>query len=255
MELTMDQLEQMQGEPVYSSEGEKIGKVEEVFYDEQTNKPEWIGIGTGFLGTKRVFVPIEGASTGEDGITVPYPKDQVKDSPDIDGDEISQETEAELYSYYGLAYSERRSDSGLPEGGRGRALDQGLARGDDDSPGDEAGGTPSVVRSEEELQVGKRDVEAGRMRLRKWVETEDVNVDVDLKRETAKVTREPMDERVSGAEIGEEEIEVPLHREEAVVQKQAVGKERITLEKDTETETEQVSDSVRKERVEVDENR
>ncbi len=93
------------------------------------------------------------------------------------------------------------------------------------------------------------------MRLRKWVETEDVNVDVDLKRETAKVTREPMDERVSGAEIGEEEIEVPLHREEAVVQKQAVGKERITLEKDTETETEQVSDSVRKERVEVDENR
>ncbi len=250
MELTMDQLEGMQGEAVYSSEGEKIGSVEEVFYDKQTNKPEWIGIGTGFLGTKRVFVPIEGASAGEDGITVPYPKDQVKDSPDIDGDEISQETEAELYSYYGLAYSERRSDSGLPESGSGRSLDQSP---EDGSPSDSTGG--SVVRSEEKLQVGKRDVEAGRMRLRKWVETEDESLDVDLKRETARVTREPMDEVVSGGEIGEEEIEVPLHREEAVVQKEVVAKERITLEKEIETETETVSDDVRKERVEVNEDR
>ncbi len=245
--LTMERLEQMQGEAVYSSEGEKIGSVEEIFYDEQTNTPEWIGIGTGFLGTKRVLVPIEGARPSEDGITVPYSKDQVKDSPDIDGDEIGQDTEAELYAYYGLEYSERRSDTGLPEGGRGRAMDQGPSRGDDDAQ--------SVVRAEEELQVGKREVEAGSVRLRKWVETEDASVDVDVKRETAKVTREPMDEVVSGAEIGEEEIDMPLHREEAVVQKEVVGKERITLEKETETETETVSDEVRKERVDVDENR
>lgn len=223
--LTLDQLEQMQGEAVYSSEGEKIGTVEEVFYDEQSNTPEWIGIGTGFLGTKRVLVPIEGATSGEDGLTVPFAKDQVKDSPDVDGDEIGQDTEAELYAHYGLAYSERRSDSGLPEGGRGRSMDQGLSRGDEDSTG--------VVRSEEQLQVGTQQVEAGTVRLRKWVETEDANIDVELKRETAKVTREPMDEVVSGAEIGEDEIEIPLHREEAVVQKQVVGKERITLEKET----------------------
>ncbi len=249
--LTMAQLEQMQGETVYSSEGEKIGTVEEVFYDEQTNAPEWIGIGTGFLGTKRVLVPIEGAALGDDGITVPYAKEQVKDSPDVDGDEIGQDTEGELYAHYGLAYSERRSETGLPEGGRGRAIDQGLSREDDHDRGD----TPSVVRSEEELEVGTRQVESGSVRLRKWVETEDANLDVKLKRETAKVTRQPMDEVVSGAEIGEEEIEMPLHREEAVVQKQVVGKERITLEKDTETETETVSDEVRKERVDVDEDR
>lgn len=244
-ELTMDRLSEMQGQTVYSSDGEKIGKVEEIFYDEATNAPEWIGIGTGFLGTKRVLVPVAGAGSDDEGLTVQYPKQQVKDAPDIDGDEISQDTEAELYAHYGLEYSERRSDTGLPEGGRGQARDQGPTRGEDDS----------VVRSEEELQVGKRSVEAGSVRLRKWVETEDVNLDVDLQRETAKVSREPLDEKVSGAEIGEDEIEMQLHREEAVVQKQTVGKERITLGKETETETEQVSDSVRKERVEVDENR
>jgi uncharacterized protein (TIGR02271 family) len=235
-ELTMQELGEMRGLPVYASDGDKIGQVDEIFYDEETNRPEWIGIGTGFLGTKRVLVPVEGADYSQDGLTVRYSKEQVKDSPDIDSDELSQETEQELYSYYGLGYSERRSGTGLPEGGRERV--------------DEA--ETSVTRSEEELAVGTRDVEAGRARLRKWVETEPVEMDVELKRETARVTREPIDRAVSDAEIGEEEVAVELREEEAVVQKQAVAKERVGLERDVETTTETVSDEVRKERVEVE---
>jgi uncharacterized protein (TIGR02271 family) len=234
--FSTDQLADMRGMPVYDSAGEKIGKVEEIFYDEQTDQPEWIGIGTGFFGTKRVLVPVEGASQSGDGLTVRYSKEQVKDSPDIDSDELSQSTEQELYSYYGLGYSEQRSDTGLPEGGRGRV--------DDDAT--------SITRSEEELQVGKREVEAGRARLRKWVETEPVDMDVELKRETARVTREPIDQAVSDAEIGEEEVEVGLRQEEAVVQKQTVAKERVGIEKDVDTARETVSDEVRKERVEID---
>jgi len=237
--LTADRIMEMQGTPVYSSDGEKIGKVEEVFVDVQTGIPEWIGIGTGFFGTKRVFVPAKGASMDADAFTVPYPKDQVKDSPDIDSDEISQETERDLYAYYGLGYSESRSDTGLPEG----------------SPRDTAGSkgaTEEVVRSEEELKVGKRPVEAGRARLRKWVETEQVEEDVELRRETAHVTREAINEPVSGVEIGEDEVEISLHKEEAVVQKETVAKERVGLEKDVETDTETVSEELRKERVEVE---
>ncbi len=45
--------------------------------------PEWIGLGTGFFGTKRVLVPVAGAHTDDDAITVPYTKDQVKDTPDL----------------------------------------------------------------------------------------------------------------------------------------------------------------------------
>ena len=236
--VTMENLRSAQGMPVHSTEGEKLGSVEEIFIDEETGEPEWIGLGTGFFGTKRVLVPVKGAELREDAVYVPYSKEQVKDTPDIDSDQISQETEGELYAHYGLDYSERRSGSGLPEGG----------------PQKQRGttGEEEVVRTEEELQVGKRETEAGRARLRKWVETEPVEADVELKRERARVTREPVDQPVSDAEIGEQDVEVPLREEEAVVQKQAVAKERVGLEKDVETDRETVSDELRKERVEVE---
>src|ERR687895_782738 len=96
--MTMDELMSARGTSVHSTDG------------------EWIGLGTGFFGTKRVLVPVKGAEFREDAIYVPYSKDQVKETPDIDSDDIGQETEAELYAHYGLDYSERRSGTGLPEG-------------------------------------------------------------------------------------------------------------------------------------------
>ncbi|MBA2359370.1 MAG: PRC and DUF2382 domain-containing protein [Actinobacteria bacterium] len=239
--VTMDQLDDARGASVYDSTGEEIGKLEEIFYDEQTGKPEWIGIGTGFFGTKRVLVPVKGGELSADGFRVPYEKDQVKESPDIDSDKISQETEQELYSYYGLDYSERRSDTGLPEGSPGR-VDRGMESDDD----------ASVTRSEEELRVGKRAAETGRVRLRKWVETTPVSEEVEVRRETARVEREPIDQPVSGAEIGEDEVEVSLTAEEAVVDKQTVAKERVSIDKEIETDREVVQDELRKERVEVE---
>jgi uncharacterized protein (TIGR02271 family) len=215
---------------------ELAGRVE-LFVDEQTGKPEWVGVGTGMLGTKRVLVPVVGMTPGDDGFQVPYSKDQVKDTPDIDADEISQETEAQLYAHYGLDYGESRSASGLPEGGAPQSATVGEA---------------DVVRSEEELSVGKRDVSRGTARLRKWVETEPVSMDVDLHQETARVTREPIAAPTSGAAIGEDEVEVELRGEEAMVQKETVAKERVSLDKDVTTERETVSDEVRREQVEVE---
>jgi len=237
-ELTMERLDQMRGATVYDEAGEKIGRVEEIFADVDTEQPEWIGIGTGFLGTKRVLVPLQGATMDDDGFRVAYGKDLIKDSPDIDGDEISQDTERELAAHYGVGYSERRSDTGLPEG-----------RAETREP--QADGT-SMTRSEEELSVGKREVETGRARLRKWVETENKQVDLELKHETAHVTREAIDQPVGDRELGEDEIEVTLHAEEAVVSKQTVAKERIGLETETESETETVQGEIRKERVEIE---
>ncbi len=222
-DVTIEQLERMRGAPVLDSGGEKIGKVEEIFYDEGTGRPEWIGIGTGFFGTKRVLVPVQGASAEEDGFTVAYGVEQVKDSPDIDSEQISVETENELYAYYGL-----RGASQPAQG---------------------------VTRSEEELQVAKREVEAGRVRLRKWVETEPVALEIDLQRETARVTREKIDEPVGEHEFSDEQVEVPLHAEQPVVQKQTVAKERIAVDKGVETERQTVADELRKERVGVEEGR
>jgi uncharacterized protein (TIGR02271 family) len=246
--LSVERFAELRGAPVYDSSGDKIGTVEELFWDEETRKPEWIGIGTGMFGTKRVLVPVAGANADGDAVTVPYSKDQVKDSPDIDVDEISESTEQELYAHYGLDYSEARSGSGLPAGG----LDTGMEADQVDSLGDDAEGPASVTRSEEELAVGKRSVEAGQVRVRKWVETEPVTADVELTRERAHVVREQIDQPIDDAEIGEEEIGVTLREEEAVVGKQVVAKERIGLETDVETRTETATDELRKERVDIE---
>jgi uncharacterized protein (TIGR02271 family) len=240
---TMERLSQARGTTVFAQDGEKIGSVDEIFQDYETREPEWIGIGTGFFGTKRVLVPVQGAELRDDGLYVPYTKDQVKDAPDIDADEIDENTERTLYSHYGLSYSERRSSSMLAEGGPGMM-------GPEDEVETEREGM--VTRHEEELHVGKRDVEAGRARLRKWVETEPEEVDVALRRETARVTREPVDRPAGGGEIGEEEIDVPLRGEEAVVEKETVAKERVGLERDVETERETVGGEVRKEQIDVE---
>jgi uncharacterized protein (TIGR02271 family) len=235
--IDMNTLSEARGATVYDSDGDKIGSVEEIFYDEQTNQPEWVGIGTGFFGTKRVLVPLEGADLRGDALHVPYSKSHVKDSPNVEADEISEDAERELYAYYGVKASERRSDTVLPEG---REAPRGRR------------GETEVTRSEEELQVGKREVGAGRARLRKWVETEPVEADVQLRRETARVTREPVDRRATGAEIGEQEVDVELRAEEPMVRKETVAKERVGLEKDVETDVETVRDQVRKERVDVE---
>ena len=244
--LTIDRLAELRGTPVYSSDGDKIGWVEEIFLDEDTGEPEWIGLGTGFLGTKRVLVPVAGADVRDDAVYVPYAKEQVKGTPDIDGDEISQETEAQLYAYYGLEVG--RGASTHPAG----AADTGLEPGAPDSPGDTTDGTPALTRSEEELRVGKRETEAGRLRLHKWVETEQVDVPVELRREKVRVTREPVDGAVGDGEIGDEQIDVTLRQEQPVVAKETVAKERIRVDKEVEVGQETVRDELRKERVEID---
>jgi uncharacterized protein (TIGR02271 family) len=248
---TMEQFTAAQGQPVYSSDGEKIGTVDEIFYDVETRQPEWIAVGKGFFKTKRVLVPVQGANIQGDGFYVAYSRDQVEGSPDITGDEISQETERDLYSYYGLGYSERESDTGLAEGGVDTMTTTETRDYVETSTAVDTGDT-DVIRSEEELRVGKRQTEAGRVRLRKWVETVPVQEEVQVTRETARVERQPIDQPVSGAEMGEQEIEVPLQAEQAVVSKEAVAKERITVDKDVETATETVSDELRRERVEVE---
>jgi uncharacterized protein (TIGR02271 family) len=235
-QLTMDRLAEVHGSPVYDRAGEKIGKVEEIYYDEDTSEAEWIGIGTGIFGTKRVLVPVQGLEASDDGVTVPYDKDMVKDSPDIDSDQIDSGTERSLHAYYGTSHRGDR-DAPVAEG-----LNTGLENAD----------ARAVTRSEEELRVGTRPVDAGTARLRKWVETEPVQTEVNLTREKVHVSREPIDEVVSGAEIGERTIEVPLRDEEIIVDKQVVARERVSLDTVAEERTEIVSDELRKERVDVE---
>jgi uncharacterized protein (TIGR02271 family) len=115
----------------------------------------------------------------------------------------------------------------------------------------------AMTRSEEEVAVGKRSVETGRAKLRKYVVTENVETTVPVQREEIRVEREPItdgnvDRALDGPAISEEEHEVTLHAEEPVVEKRVVPKERVRLDKDTVMEERTVSEEVRKEQIETD---
>jgi uncharacterized protein (TIGR02271 family) len=226
----------LRGTPVFDRDGDKIASVDDVFLDDDSGKPEWLALRAGLMSTGRVLVPVQGATVETGEIHVPYAAEHVKGSPTINSDEISEETEQELYAYYGLAYSRARSDSGLAKGfsSTERNVDE-----------------VSVTRSEEELEVGTREVETGRVRLRKWVETEPITADVEVQHETARVERVAVNQPVADVELGADEIEIPLTAEKPVVNKEVVAKERVSVTKDVETRPEIVTEQVRKERVEI----
>jgi uncharacterized protein (TIGR02271 family) len=98
------------------------------------------------------------------------------------------------------------------------------------------------------------------VRLKKYVVEDEVTKTVPVRREEVRIEREPITDgnrgdATSGSDISEEEHEVVLHEEEVVVDKQAVAKERVRLDKDVTTEEETVSETVRSERIDVDDSR
>ena len=253
--MQKNDLLQQRGEDLYDQSGEKIGKLEEIYLDAQSGEPEWALVNTGMFGTKSSFVPLQGASQDGDTLQVPYDKAQVKDAPKIDSDgELSQQEESELYAHYGLDYGESRSDSGLPEGGAGTDRTDATSTVGHDTSGETT--DDAMTRSEEELDVGTTQQESGRARLRKFVVEDEVTKTVPVKREEIRIDREPITDAnagtaTDGPAISEDEHEVVLHEEEVVTEKRTVPKERIRMDKETVTDEQQVSETVRKEQVDI----
>ena len=105
--------------------------------------------------------------------------------------------------------------------------------------------------------MGKAQREAGRVRLKKYVVTEEVQQTVPVQREEVRIEREPITDAnkggaLDGPELSEDEHEVTLHGEEVVVDKDVVAKERVRLDTDTVVEERQVSEEVRKEVIDTD---
>lgn len=231
--IDQTQLETLYDCEVIDNKGERIGSVKQVWLDDTSGAPAWAEVHTGLFGLKESFVPIQQGNISSGAIVVPVAKEQVKDAPriDVDGQHMSDDQQQKLYRHYGL----------IPRPKRGEH-DRLAGRPDDDQ---------SVTRSEERLDVGTRDVEAGRVRLVKHVVTEQRDVTVPVSHEEVHVVREPARGETAGT-FADEEAEVVLHREEPVVQKRAVPVERVRLEKETVTEQRKVSGEIRKEQVDVE---
>lgn len=249
---------------VVDPRGERIGSVKRIWLDGQTGDPLWASVHTGLFGLKESFVPLQRAELREDQLRVPVEKEQVKESPRIEAtnDHMTDEEQAALYRHYGFGpqggpgdgrqrtQQPRRPGSSMQPGeypGRGRETQQG------------AGGD-AMTRSEEQLKVGTEQVETGKVRLVKHVVTEQQQVEVPVRHEEVRLEREPITDAnradaLRGKDIAEAEHEMTLHAEKPVVEKETVPVERVRLSKDTVTDTETVSGTVRKEQIDLEDGR
>jgi uncharacterized protein (TIGR02271 family) len=283
--ITQDQLRNVIGSTAYDRDGDKLGKVGQVYYDDDTDQPRWITVNTGFFGTNENFVPVEGAEVSGDRVTVAFDKATVKDAPNIAEDgHLTPDEEEKLYRHYGVQYSgSGRTDTTTTEtttrtdtstgvaGGVGTGVAGGVDRDRDydrDRDGDNVHGTVghdtsgpttdnAMTRSEERLRVGTETEEVGRARLRKHVVTEHQQVQVPVSHEEVRVEREPITDAnrgdaYDGPAISEEEHEVTLRAERPVVDTEVEAVERVRLDTETVRDTETVGGEVRKEEIEVD---
>ncbi|MFL6130359.1 MAG: PRC-barrel domain-containing protein [Mycobacteriales bacterium] len=107
----------LMGSTVRDSAGGKIGKVGQVYLDDITGQPEWVTVRTGLFGTRESFVPLAAARVEGDELVVDVTKDQVTDAPKMDEDgHLSEEQEAELYTYYGVSAGAFGSGTGPTDG-------------------------------------------------------------------------------------------------------------------------------------------
>jgi uncharacterized protein (TIGR02271 family) len=236
----------------------------------------------GFLGTSSTLIPFELASVEDSrqAIVVATDKDTAKNGPAFDDDgEITPEFENEVYSYYGLqqassgtstedrgTYAEYSSSSGDYSGEVGPGMREGdtesgefVGHAEDDEGVSQTSGSDlddrdelRVQRSEEELAAGTREVEAGAMKVRKRVRVDREQIEVPTKHEEVSVERVPVSGEATEAQIGEDEVVVPVTEEEVVVSKRAVAKEEVRIKKDVVEDTEVVEEDVRREEIDIE---
>jgi uncharacterized protein (TIGR02271 family) len=256
--INTTELQNVIGRHAVDVEGDKIGKIGQVYLDDTSGEPVWITVSTGLFGTKESFAPLHGASlTADDTLALAVSKSMVKDAPNVDADGHLEDSENDaLYAYYNgyLAQGAERAydQTQYTDTGRTDLSDQDDVVGRDTSgpTTDEA-----MTRSEERLHVGTETVETGRARLRKYIVTENVTTTVPVSHEEIRVEREPItdanrDQALAGGDLTEEEHEVTLHAERPIVAKETVPVERVRLSTDTVTEQQDVTEEVRKEQIE-----
>jgi uncharacterized protein (TIGR02271 family) len=249
--------ERYAGYELYDRDGERIGKPDDLFVDEEDN-PEYVGVWTDPSGSRSLLIPAEVVTVDDTlrHMVVSHPKSLVDAGPSLDqGEELTPGLEERVRRHYGLAGlpgADSRGGYGTYYRGdaehaeeRGGLAEPGILEGDEEEL--------RVRRSEEELKVGTREREAGAVWVRKRVRTDRERIVVPKKRVEVTVERVPVAEgEAAGAEIREDEIVVPIIEEEVIVEKRPVVREELRIRKEVVEETEVVEEDVRREEIEVD---
>lgn len=246
--------QRMTGYDVLDKNDHDVGNVTAIWTD-RTGRPAFIGVRTFWVVGRTHVVPGYTAEVNHPRkhIRLPFTDEDVKNAPTFDPDaDLTLDDERKILDYY------RTRGAGLPEfqPEAERAQTEAPARPQPESA--EHAEEARIPLHEEELEVGKRRVEAGGIRLRKIIRTETVQQPVDLKREEIQVERVPAGESrlAEGEKAFEgEDIYIPVYREEAVAQKTTRVTGEVRARKTEETEQQTVSGEVRKEEVDVEDQR
>ncbi len=252
-----------QGTNVYGSDGDKVGDVAEV----GTN---YVLVQKGWLFTRDIYIPVSAiTSVDEDGVYLNISKDQVN-SMDWDmapmDDATTTSYGSTTTSTTGMRDTSATTVTGTDYAATSDAVD---TRSSFDSTVVDTSasltGTHDVVDAreearipvvEEELKVGKREVEQGGVRVTTRVEEVPVNEQVTVREEHVSVDRRPVDRLATDADFAAAQqgaLEVREHHEEVVVDKQTRIVEEVVINKDVDARTETIQDTVRSTDVDVQE--
>jgi uncharacterized protein (TIGR02271 family) len=250
----------MTGASVNGRDGSTLGKVDAIYYDNDTNRPEWAAVKSGLFGKHVSLVPLQDGSWDGNVLTVPFDKEALKSAPHHDPEsELSATEEEELYDHYGMSSSGDASTS-ADDAQRASGDSRRDRTGEPGVQGRDASGPTTddaMTRSEERLHVGTEEREVGRARLRKHIVTENVTTTVPVSHEEVTLEREPITEAnrgdaLAGEDLSEEAHEVTLTEQRPIVDKETVPVERVRLGTETVTDDQQVGDTVRKEVIDAE---
>jgi sporulation protein YlmC with PRC-barrel domain len=105
--MTEAQAYESHSRTIVDSDGKTLGKVDEIYLDDRTQKPEWATVSSGLLGGKSQFVPLAGASSDGDTIHARVTTEQVKNAPSVQhGRDLSEDEETRLFEHYGIPYTD-----------------------------------------------------------------------------------------------------------------------------------------------------
>jgi stress response protein YsnF/sporulation protein YlmC with PRC-barrel domain len=280
MAVHNDDLARLDGAEIIGGDGEKLGTVAGVYFDNDTDQPEWVAVRSGLFGLNESLVPLATAELRGDVLQVPFDKEQLKRAPHHEpGRELSPQDEIDLFRHYGISYdtwADTQPPHATTSGTIASSPDEEL-----DLPGDVT--DQAMTRSEEQLRVHTESRAVGRVRLRKHIVTEYQQITVPVRREEIRIEREPVAEaatfadgdagsvgagsidksvadhvdpgtsrRVDVADVGDDEKEIILYAERPVVRTETVAVERIRVGRRSVTEQKTVGGEVRREEIEVD---
>ena len=178
---TINSYEGWVGTDAYDVNGDKIGAIDAIYYDDQTGRPEWMAIRTGFFGMNTSFVPIAGATTVMARCACRTPRIRSRTPPTSRPTAISAPMRSATCSTI-------TASPGTPVATA--SVSASTASTTSTQPTRSEAEVAETTRSEEQLRVGTEKVATGKARLRKYVVTEQQNVTVPVTREEVRVERD-----------------------------------------------------------------